>query len=487
MIIAYDLGTGGLKASLYTARGELRAFEFDAYETRREGALIMEQNPGDWWRAIVAATGGLLQKTGAKPSEIEAVSISGHSLGVAPIDANGALLAEFTPIWSDRRAGKQAAGFFKKFSYKDWYTRTGGGFPPECYSLFKVLWHRENSPELFEKAAVFLGTKDYCNFKFTGEIATDHSYASGCGAYSLLGRKYDAEILEAAGLEKNPFAPVMPSDGVVGVISPEAARQTGLGTHTKVVCGGVDNSCMALGSMGTRAGRVYTSLGSSAWVALTSEKPVLDFKYKPYVFAHLIEGLYVCSTCIFSSGTSLEWLRKMFCENLGYKELDELAAQSPAGARGVIFNPSLAGGSMIEKSPDIAGALAGLKLSTSRADVLRAGLEGIALNLNFALEVLRRYCACADKMLITGGGAKSELWKRIFADVYNMEIITSSVRQEAASLGAAALAMKAIGAIDSYESLDALHALGEPVKPDPETVQKYNGIYAEFRRLAENL
>ena len=487
MIIAYDLGTGGLKASLYAIDGKLQSFVFAPYQTYCEGSRIMEQNPQDWWGAIVSATGELLQKTGVEASEVEAVSISGHSLGVVPVGADGCLLTTRTPIWSDKRAFLQAEKFFKNFDYKTWYERTGGGFPPECYSLFKVLWYRDNEPELFAKASVFLGTKDYCNFKFTGKIATDHSYASGCGAYNLASREYDSEILKVSGLKENPFAPILSSDTVVGCISDEASRQTGLGTHTKVICGGVDNSCMALGSMGTESGRVYTSLGSSAWIALTSDSPVLDFQYKPYVFAHLIENMYVSSTCIFSSGTSLEWLRKMLCPNFDYKQLDALAEESPLGANGVLFNPSLAGGSMIEKSPDICGAFTGLKLSTTRADMLRAGLEGIALNLNFALEVLRGVGTSVNKMLLTGGGAKSKLWTRIFADVYNLEILTSSITQEAASLGAAALAMKALGSISSYREIDKLHCIENRTLPEQPSTLAYKPIYERFRALAKSL
>ncbi len=477
MIISYDLGTGGLKASLHEVSGELKEFVFKSYSTYCQGARVMEQAPEDWWNAIILATRELLAKANIQSAQVEAVSISGHSLGVVAIDSNGALLAERTPIWSDKRAFAQAEEFFKNFDYKTWYERTGGGFPPECYSLFKVLWYRDTEPELFAKTSVFLGTKDYCNFKFTGKIATDHSYVSGCGAYNLTARAYDDEILNASGLGNNPFAEIVASDCVIGTISPEASRQTGLGVHTKVVCGGVDNSCMALGSMGTQEGRVYTSLGSSAWIALTSSSPILDFKYKPYVFAHLIENMYVSSTCIFSAGTSLEWVRKMLCPDLDYKQFDSLASSSSIGANGVLFNPSLAGGSMIEKSPDICGSFTGLKLSTTREDLARATLEGIALNLNFALEVLRGVGTNVDKMLLTGGGAKSALWSNIFANVYNLKILKSSITQEAASLGAAALAMKALGYLASYSDLDKLHSIETCARPDLEIVKAYNKIY----------
>ncbi len=485
MIIAYDLGTGGLKASLYGCDGVLRDFVFEKYPTFFSGVNIAEQRPADWIDAVARATRALLEKSSAAPESVEAVAFSGHSLGVVPVSREGRLLAEKTPIWSDKRACAQTRSFFEKSDYEKWYCTTGGGFPPECYSLFKIMWYRDNAPEMFADTAVFLGTKDYCNFVLTGETATDRSYASGCGAFDLLHNRYNAEILEAAELPESVFAPILPPSAVVGEVAESAARRVGLAAGTKVVCGGVDNACMALGSMGTEDGRIYTSLGSSAWVALSSKNPVLDFKLKPYVFAHLIDGMFVSSTCIFSAGTSLEWLRRTMCPELDYRGLDALAAESPVGANGAVFNPSLAGGSMIEKSPEITGFLGGLRLSTTRADILRAALEGIALNLNFARLALCRTGVRADSMLLTGGGAKSRLWRRIFADVYAAAVRTSSVNQDAASLGAAALAMKTLGIISSYSEIDKLHVLDEPLAPDPENVEKYAEIYGRFRALAE--
>lgn len=485
MIIAYDLGTGGLKASLYGGDGILRDFVFEKYPTFFSGANIAEQRPADWIDAVALATRALFEKSSVAPESVEAVAFSGHSLGVVPVSRDGKLLAEKTPIWSDKRASEQARRLFEKFDYKKWYCATGGGFPPECYSLFKIMWYRDNAPEMFAEASVFLGTKDYCNFALTGEIATDRSYASGCGAFDLLRNRYDAEILEAAGLPESVFAPILPSAAVVGTVSESASRTTGLAAGTKVVCGGVDNACMALGSMGTEDGRIYTSLGSSAWVALSSKKLVLDFELKPYVFAHLIDGMFVSSTCIFSAGTSLEWLRRTMCPELDYRGIDALAAESPVGANGAVFNPSLAGGSMIEKSPDITGFLSGLKLSTTRSDILRAALEGVALNLNFARLALCKTGVRTDSMLLTGGGAKSSLWRRIFADVYAMRVRTSSVNQDAASLGAAALAMKTLGMIRSYSEIDGLHVLDEPLPPNSENAEKYAEIYGRFRALAE--
>ena len=184
-MIAYDLGTGGIKTSLFDMEGISHGHVFRAYDTRYEGSDIHEQRPQDWWDGIVKTTRILLDETHTRPEEVVGLAISGHSLGVVPIGKDGKLLREYTPIWSDKRAKKQAEAFFEKIPYDQWYLTTGNGFPAECYSLFKIMWYRDQEPELYAQIDKVLGSKDYCNFKMTGEVCTDPSYASGSGAYSL--------------------------------------------------------------------------------------------------------------------------------------------------------------------------------------------------------------------------------------------------------------------------------------------------------------
>lgn len=492
-IIAYDLGTGGIKASLYNAEGYALASVFEAYDTFYDG-VIHEQMPNDWWKAIIRTTQLLMKQTETPANSIAALSISGHSLGAIPLDKNGDLLRTATPIWSDKRATQQCSEFFEKVEYQQWYETTGNGFPPECYTLFKVMWYRTNEPELFYNIHKIVGTKDYCNYMLTGQIVTDHSYASGSGAYNLIERCYEGSYLLAAGVNKDLFPDIIESDKIVGNLTKEAASLLALDTEVKVICGGVDNSCMALGAKGIKAGRIYTSLGSSAWIALIAEKPIIDFKYKPYVFAHVVKGMYTSATCIFSAGTSFNWVRHLCCQDLlateqqtgisAWDKINEMIESTPVGANGVVFNPSLAGGSMLEPSPIMAGAFTGLKLSTTRADILRATQEGIALNLRIALDVLLQEKHNVHQMLIVGGGAKSNVWMQIFADIYRLNIEKTSIDQEAASLGAAALALKGIGLWKDYSPIDLLHKSVNTFTPNIETQQLYNQLLQQFKSLA---
>lgn len=496
IVIAYDLGTGGIKSSIVCADGRILCSSFVAYQTYYSVEGWQEQSPEDWWNALVKSTHDLFDKGDISSELVRAVAISGHSLGVVPIDKDGNLLRERTPIWSDMRAVKEAADFFRKVDYCSWYEVTGNGFPAACYSLFKIAWYKHHEPEMYAKVNKIIGTKDYCNFRLTGRLCTDYSYASGSGAFSLHTWKYQEEYMQVAGVPTCIFPEIISSDEVVGNIIPEVARMLGLPLGVKVICGGVDNSCMALGAKGIIDGRVYTSLGSSAWVALVSEKPVLDFKYKPYVFAHVIRGMYTSATCIFSAGLSLQWVLKTFCKDLldrerqekgfsVYEDINRLVESSVPGANGILFNPSLAGGSMMEPVPNMSGAFFGLKLEHTRADILRATQEGIAMNLRMALNVLCRYYNVSDRMLIVGGGAKSPVWLQIFADIYRIPVEKTCIDQEAASLGAAALALNGIGLWNGYGMIDSLHKIERIYKPCDEVHQCYESTQKRFEKLVD--
>ena len=281
-ILAYDFGTGGIKASLYDADGACVASGFDAYPTIYPETGFHEQAPEDWWRATVQATRRLTERLAPEQVKaIRALGISGHSLGVVPLDAAGNLLRPTVPIWSDSRAGDEAQEFFREVPEEAWYMKTGNGFPPALYSVFKLMWFRAREPEWFGRTATMLGTKDYVNFRLCGARATDFSYASGTGVYDLAARRYDEDLIAASGLPCSLFPEIVPATQVLGTLTPDAARELGLPQDVKVVAGGVDNSCMALGAGAWREGRAYCSLGSSAWIAVSSATPLAAVRVRP--------------------------------------------------------------------------------------------------------------------------------------------------------------------------------------------------------------
>lgn len=491
-IIAYDLGTGGNKASLYDKDGVCIASTFIPYETMYPNAGWHEQRPMDWWNAVVKSTNRLLTEANVDKHEIECCGISGHSLGVVPLDRDGNLLREGTPIWSDSRPDTQVPKFFEKVDEDTWYHITGNGFPPPLYSVFKIMWYRDNDPDMFSKIDKVIGTKDFINFKLTGHIVTDYSYASGSGVYDLLGWDYSDTLIAASGLPRAIFPDIVPSTEVIGELTEEAADALGLSKTVKVTAGGVDNSCMALGARNIAEGRVYNSLGSSSWIAVSSEKPVLDSHSRPYVFTHVIPNMFTSAVGVFSTGTSFRWVRDHLCQNIlaqaqkeeadVYDLMTALAAESPIGANKLLFNPSLAGGSSLDDSTNIRGAFIGLDLGHTQTDVIRATMEGIAMALRLALDALRKLTHLCDEIIVVGGGSRSKLWRQIYADLYNMKIVKTNVDQQAAALGAAAVAAVGAGLWSDFTKIDEIHQIESVTEPIPENIRKYEQFLPIFVR-----
>ena len=521
MILAYDFGTGGIKASLFDAEGKVLASGFDAYETFYPASGFHEQAPEYWWRATVKATRLLVAElTPGQRAGIRAIGISGHSLGVVPLDAEGRLLRARVPIWSDSRADAEAREFFECLlrnrddcapgcrvdghlsepntgdaivpiasKARDlWYETTGCGFPPGLYSVFKLMWFKKHEPEWFNRVDVILGTKDYVNYRLTGVKATDNSYASGSGVYDLRKRVYSPAFIAASGLPASIFPRIVPSTQVLGTLTSEATAELGLPETVQVVAGGVDNSCMALGAGAYREGRAYASLGSSAWIAVSSSCPLIDERTRPYVFDHVVPGQYASALAIFSAGTSHTWLRDIL--GLDYAEMDKLAVEAGIGAHGLFFNPSLAGGSSLDRSPSIRGGFANLSLGHTRGDLVRAVMEGVAFGLKGAFDALAEQVPLAPPLALVGGGAKTHLWRQIYADVFGLAVARNPIGQQCAALGAAALAAVGTGIWRDFSPVDAAARAAGTASvetPDPDTVRTYAAAYRRFCALADHL
>jgi len=490
-LLAYDLGTGGNKASLYDVQGNCIAENFVAYQTYFPKSGWHEQRPEDWWRAVIESTRALLSKTTINLEEIAALGISGHSLGVVPVDKHGNLLRESTPIWSDSRPIDEVKSFFDEVNEEEWYNITGNGFPAPLYSAFKIMWYRDNEPQMFEKIHKVIGTKDYINLKLTGQIVTDHSYASGSGVYNLVEGQYSERLILATGLPAELFPAIYPSTAVLGTLTGEAAEALGLPKSVQVVAGGVDNSCMALGARSYKEGRMYNSQGSSSWIAVASSKPLLDNQLRPFVFAHVVPGLYTSAIGVFATGSSFRWVRDNLCQDLVqqaeeqdvdvYNLMTGMASGVKPGANGLLFNPSLAGGSSLDSSINIRGAFLGIDLGHTRADIIRATMEGVAMELGKGLDELRKLWPVGDEMVVVGGGGRSSLWRQIHADNYGVTILKTNIDQQAAALGAAALAAVGAGLWNSFDKIDEVHEIENITTPIPENA----ALYQKLKRISK--
>ncbi len=487
-VIACDLGTGGTKAALVHASGHCVAQHVVPCRTLHPAAGHHEQRPEEWWQSVLASISALVSNMSDAASEVGAIALSGHSLGCVPVRADGTLLQDSVPIWSDGRAAAEAGAFFEKVDPAAWYQATGNGFPAPLYTLFKMMWLARHQPGILRQARWILGTKDFVNARLTGRFATDPSYASGLGAYDLLAGDYHDGFLAAAGFDRALLPPIQPSASVLGPLLPEVAARIGLPGNVQVVTGGVDNSCMALGAQTYEEGDVFSAMGSSSWLTVSSASPLLNERVRPYAFAHVVPGMFISATSIFSSGTSLDWVCRTVMPHaspdIDYDSCMELAETSSAGANGLLFLPTLGGGTALEGGPLVRGGFVGLDLKHDRADVLRATLEGIALALRVALDELREMTAVKRELIMVGGGARSAIWRRIFADILGCSILKTAVDRHAAALGAAALGFVGIGEWQDYERIKTQHTVKDRIDPSPSGVERRNQTLQVYKLAA---
>jgi len=482
-VLAYDFGTGGIKASVYQPDGECLTSHFATYDTQYPRPGWHEQNIEDWWQATVAATRALVKENEDCADTISAIGISGHSLGLIALDKAGKPLRQNAIIWSDSRPDTQPARFFSHVDEEAWYMTTGNGFPASLYTAFKIMWLRDNEPEVFKRLGTVLGSKDYINYRMTGVMKTDYSYASGCGVWDLHAWQYSDKLIGAADLSRSIFPEATASSEVIGTLSQQAAAELGLSTDVKVVSGGVDNSCMALGARAFRDGDVYNAMGSSSWIAVTDGKPLLDTQSRPYVFAHIVPEKFTSALGVFATGSSFRWIQEQVFPELTFETMLERAGKSPLGANGVMFLPSMAGGSSLDPSQNVRGGFVHLDLGSTQGDLMRAAVEGIAMAQAVALRELEKLSPLSQEMLAVGGGARSDFWMQIYADMYGKRLLRSQVGQQAAALGAAAAAFVGLGTWPDYAPIHAIHRIQDTSEPISENTAKYEQRMAVFKKL----
>lgn len=436
-------------------------------------------------------------QSGIAIRDIVATAIGGHSLGTVPLDDQGNLLLEWTPLWSDGRAHRQAEIFFDELDEKNWYMKTGAGLPPGNYPLFKIKWYQDNQPELAKKISKIVGTKDYLNYLLTGKIATDPSNAASFGLWNINTRSYDEEIAQAAKIPISFFPEVQPSTSVLGNLLPNVATELGLLPETKVITGAIDNCCIALGSRCYLDGRLTASLGSCSWIARSSDHILLDYEARPFIYPHVMENEYLHSVAVFSTGTALQWVRNNLCRNINdlametgrnpYFLMVTEAAKSNIGANRLIFNPSLGGPSIGDEHQGIRGGFLGLSLEHTQADIIRATIEGIAMNLRVAFDRLKKLGPIEGPINLVGDPL-NELVRNIYIHALGTSVVTNQIPQGIPALGVAAIAAVGSGVWSDFSPLESLNREMELVgEPDPYCMERYDHVYQVFKKSFDYL
>lgn len=487
-LLAHDIGTSGDKASLFTVEGELVKSTVASYDVNYQAGGVAEQNPADWWQAVCDATRKVIE--GIHAEDILAVSFSGQMQCCLTVDKNGNVLRP-AMIWADNRAQKQADELKKNLGDIDAYSLLGHRLSPS-YSIEKLMWVRDNEPEIYKKTFKMLQVKDYIIYRMTGRFVTDYSDASGTNALDLEGLCWSDEILEAARIEKDKLPELHKSTDVIGNLTEAAAEALGLTTATKVVCGGGDGPCSALGAGCVEKNQMFLTFGTSAWIGGTTEKKFLDKDQVFFCFAHVIPGKYMPCGTMQSAGSSYAYARNTFCgeEIRKAKEqgisswdlINKLVSSSPAGAKGLVFLPYLTGERAPRWNPDASGSFMGIRMYHKREDYIRAVLEGVAMNLELILQSYRQYMDI-DDMILTGGGAKGDIVAKILSDVLNVNMHRPDHVEEATSIAAAVIAGVGCGVYDDFDAIHRFLKITDSVSPD-ETVQD---CYRERKKVFDDV
>ena len=493
-ILAHDLGTSGNKATLFSRDGELIGATVYAYGCHYFNDNWAEQEPGDWWESICVTTRGLLQKTGIDKRDIAVVSFSGQMMGCLCVDKNGTPLRP-SIIWADQRAQKQQQAIGEKISLQEYY-HIAGHRNAASYGLQKLMWVRDNEPDIYKATYKTLNAKDYIVFRLTGKFFTEPTDATSNACIDLHTLQWSQRIVEIAGIDMDKLPAIVASTHVAGGVTREAAEATGLAAGTPIVMGGGDGVCANVGAGSVKPGQTFSYVGSSAWIATTTEHPVFDDHMRTVTWAHIVPGLYAPNGTMQTAGGSYAWLKNQLCraetaeaETLGvspYELIDRQIEQSPAGSNGVIFLPYLLGERAPRWNPYAKAAFLGLKMENERKDLLRSVLEGVTMNLDIILDILRQHVPI-DEIFVIGGGAKGAVWRQMMADIYDARIKVPVLLEEATSMGAAVTGGVGVGLFDNFDAIHQFIEIQSEQKPDPQAVKAYAPVKELFEACYEAL
>ncbi|MDO4630104.1 MAG: xylulokinase [Planctomycetia bacterium] len=452
-LLAHDLGTSGNKATLYSTDGKLVASRTWSYDLFISHGNWAEQSAHDWWRAVCETTKELVSTV--NPGEIVVVSFSGQMMGCLCVDKDSEPLAN-SLIWADLRSVEEEKFLRTKISEEEFYRITGHRMSP-AYGGFKFMWMKKHFPEIYARTYKTLNAKDYILLKLTGKYVTDYSDASSICLMDLNTMDWSDTILDLAGLDRAKMPELHRSTDVIGKVTREAASETGLLEGTPVVCGGGDGACAAVGSACIREGVANCCLGTSSWISISSPTPIYDPKMTTFNFAHIVPGYVMPTGTMQCGGGSLDWAVKTLCKDADdvtiYAAIQEEVLASPPGAKGLIFLPYLIG----ERSPrwdtNAKGAFIGLTLEHTRGDMIRAVMEGVAMNLDLVLKVFTARTAI-NQLTAIGGGARNDVWLQIFADVFGVPMMKPNHLESATSMGAAITGGVGVGAFENFDAID---------------------------------
>jgi xylulokinase len=485
-IIGIDVSTTATKALLIDQMGNVRATESVEYPFETPKPLWSEQDPGLWWQATISSLNALLSHSGVSNVDIVAVGLTGQMHGLVLLDANGSVLRP-SILWNDQRTSVECDDIRNALG-KSRLIQITGNDALTGFTAPKILWVKKHEPEIFAKVRHVLLPKDYVRYRLTGDYAMDVADGAGTILMDLRNRCWSPEVLNALGIPSDWLPRLHEGPHITGELSEEAAKLTGLRVGTPIIAGGGDQAAQAVGVGAVDEGIVALTLGTSGVVFAATNKPVFDPEGRIHAFCHSVPGKWHMMGVMLSAAGSLRWYRDTFSPNTKYDDLLAPSESIPAGSDGLFFLPYLTGERTPYPDPYAKGAFIGLSIRHTFPHLTRAVLEGVAFGLKDCFELMKSSgLSQVHQVRVSGGGARSALWRQILADVLATQLVTVNT-MEGAAYGAGLLAAVGVGLWSTVEeACSKAVQVTSSTNVNPRDKEIYAKRYPIYRQLYPSL
>ena len=492
-LLGIDIGTSACKVAVFTKDGQVSAAAAGDYPVYYPKEGWAEQNPEEWWDAVCTAIRKALEKGKIRPEEIAGVGIDGQSWSAIAIDKEGKVLTN-TPIWMDTRAQSVCDRLNEEIGEDAIFQVAGNSLQPS-YTTAKIIWYKENMPEIYEKTDKILQSNSYIAYRLTGSITQDVSQGYGLHCFDMKTGTWDEEMCKKLGIPVEFLPEICACDKIVGTVTEKASMECGLAVGTPVVAGGLDAACGTLGAGVIHPGETQEQGGQAGGMSICMD----SYKADPRLILgfHVVPGQWLLQGGTTGGGGVMRWFEREFAdyerimeEETGKSslvQLNEIGEKVAPGCDGVVFLPYMAGERSPIWNPHAKGVFYGLDFSKTKGHMLRACMEGVAFSLRHNLEIAQEAGAQVQVLRAMGGSANSLLWTQIKSDITGKPIVVPS-SDTATTLGAAILAGVGVGFYESYEEAVALTVKEtRSHTPNEENKEIYDRTYETYLSLYENL
>ncbi|MBD3858483.1 xylulokinase [Bacillus sp. 28A-2] len=479
-VMGIDLGTSGVKAILVDASGKVCGEAAKPYRLIQDKPGYCEQHPEDWVEQTIAAMKELMERQPVHSKQVEGISFSGQMHGLVLLDESREVLRPAI-LWNDTRTTEQCIRITKKLG--DRLQKITKNHALEGFTLPKLLWVKEHEREIDQQIDMFLLPKDYVRFRLTGAIHIDYSDAAGTLLLDIGEQTWSEEICQAFDIPPHICPPLVSSDAEVGTLLPHIARETGIKEGVKVFAGGADNACGAIGAGILSSGDTLCSIGTSGVILSYEEDQARELQGNLHLFHHAKKDAFYTMGVTLSAGYSLDWTKSLLAPEESFQTLLEGVADVAPGANGLLFTPYLVGERTPYADSIIRGSFIGLDSRHKRAHMVRAVLEGITFSLNESIALFRQAGKRIDSIVSIGGGARSQTWLQMQADIFQTKVIQLE-HEQGPALGAAMLAAVGSGWHSSLEACadQFIHRAGV-YEPHQQHVDIYAHLFCLYQSI----